>query len=209
MKHKPVPLDSVSLLDVFWDNRSKPTPMVTKAPNLKTQVKQSYDVGFICADYKYGLFLDTFLHNRKPTILTNFDVESAQNQLESLERSKIIVALVSPKLVHSAKEIDKFHVALARHRVGNGRTILYPIHLMTLPRWPTYFHLVPCRIALEDFCWKAMMSTKQKQVVNKVSHGAYQAEQALLEIGEYISSDLVVALSAAGDDIIALLQNDM
>ena len=112
------------------------------------------DVAFISNDYKYLFFLNDLLKRRRPDLKTNIDIESEAAQWESLDNAELVVALLTPNFVNSGKHVDEFHVALARHRKSEDGPVLYPILISELPRWPTYFHLVPCRVACFNTVWR-------------------------------------------------------
>ncbi len=171
------------------------------------------DVAFICSNHKYRYFLNALLKLRAPDVITNFELTNETEELHSLENAKVVIALLSPDFVHSGKVVDDLHIALARHRKTVGRPLLYPIHVMELPRWPTYFHILPCRIALYDLIWKDMAYDFDHMYSDIAFHPELSddiniANQRLYkDTKQRIIAEHQVALCAACDDIIFILQN--
>ncbi len=175
-------------------------------PKKDTNAK-AYDIAFICANTKYGAFLNYVIKAKFPDITTNFGMVSQSEQLASLDSAKIIVALLSTAFINSGKHVDEYHVALARHRKIKGKPVLYSIQIEDLPKWPTYFHLVSCRIALNDLLWVNLLpksGASSRMLFPKPIRTA--AGNVLTEYNERLSSGAMLALAAAADDIISILR---
>ena len=141
------------------DKKSDGEVIDKEAEEMIEDPTKQYDVAFISADYSYGFFLNHLLKARCPSITTNFTLKSDAAQLACIDTARLIVPLLSQNFVQSGKDVDEYQISLARHRNNNGPPLLYPICIEELPRWPTYFHLVPCAIALHDTLWKEVLSS--------------------------------------------------
>ena len=168
---------------------------------------QQFDVAFISADYRYAYVSNLLLKYYAPTLKTN--LESEHCMLRSIENSRIVVPLLSSNLIFSSKCVDEFNVALARHRKSTTGPVLYAIQLMGLPEYPTYLHLVPCNIALQDKLWKGILDESGKSYPTQVSKASELARrQARLKLNMDMAPSDMLALEAACLDIIALLRKE-
>ena len=166
-----------------------------------------YDIAFMCSDVGYGAFLNNLFKTKAPELTTNFCKVSESEQLGCLDSAKIIVALLSPNFINSGKHVDEYHIALARHRKTKGKPILYSVQIQELPKWPTYFHIVPCRIAVTDLLWKEIIYEHNTSDTVLFPKPVRQAATMLLnEYNERLSSEAMLALSAAADDIISIVK---
>ncbi len=196
------------------DSQTKPTDKTTgqteAEPPPQTEGKTTstvFDVAIMSADTSYGAFLNNLLNIKAPDLTTNFGKLSESEQLASLDSAKIIVALLSPNLINSGKHVDEYHIALARHRKTRGKPVLYSVQIQELPRWPTYFHIVPCRIAVTDTLWKEVIAQHDVRTTALFPPPLRRAAVALLrEYNARLSSEAMLALAAAADDIIDIVR---
>ncbi len=192
-----------------WEEVKDKTMTAQQSPQIDDNEQSSgpYDVAFVCADLPYGAFFNNLLKAKQPDLSTNFGRASEREELTSLDSARIIVALLSPNFINSGKHVDEYHVALARHRKTKGKPILYSIQVEELPKWPTYFHIVPCRISLTDVLWKEILATHNTSTTALFPKPMRQAAARLLkEYNERLSSEAMLALSAAAEDVIFILQ---
>ena len=160
----------------------------------------------MCSDISYGAFLNNLFKTKAPALTTNFGKGSESEQLASLDSAKIIVALLSPNFINSGKHVDEYHIALARHRKSKGKPVLYSIQIQELPRWPTYFHIVPCRIAVTDLIWRDIIDEHNTSDTVLFPKPVRQAATMLLnEYNDRLSTEAMLALAAAADDIINII----
>lgn len=192
----------------------------TLKPNTEKEVEKSgdeikdknktlpvYDIAIMCSDLSYGAFLNNLFKYKAPDLTTNFGKVTESEQLACLDSAKIIVALLSPNFINSGKHVDEYHIALARHRKSTGKPILYSIQIQELPRWPTYFHIVPCRISVTDLLWKDIINDHNTIGTVLFPKPVRKAAGKLLnEYNDRLSSEAMLALSAAADDIIDLVK---
>ncbi len=189
------------------DAKQQENTEIQDEPKKDKKTSKAYDIAFICANTKHGAFLNYVIKSKFPEINTNFGLVSPSEELASLDSAKIIVALLSTAFINSGKHVDEYHVALARHRKTKGKPVLYSIQIEDLPKWPTYFHLVSCRIALNDLLWVNLLpesGASSRMLFPKPVRTA--AAKVLLEYNERLSSGAMLALSAAADDIVSILR---
>ena len=115
------------------------------------------DIAFIYVETGPAYFVNNLLRRRSPDIKTNFKVVSDGAQWDHLDSAKLVVVFLSYEFVISQKHVEEFHVALARHRKSEDQPVLYPVLVGDLPKMPTYFRLVPCRIASYNKHWYDLM----------------------------------------------------
>ena len=207
-----VPEDKLSKWEEVKDEALKPKTEkeVEKAGDEikdKNKPLPVYDIAIMCSDQSYGAFLNNLFKYKAPDLTTNFGKVSESEQLACLDSTKIIVALLSPNFINSGKHVDEYHIALARHRKSTGKPILYSIQIQELPRWPTYFHIVPCRISVSDLLWKDIINEHNTTATVLFPKPVRKAAGMLLhEYNDRLSSETMLALSAAADDIIDLVK---
>ena len=207
-----IPEDKLSKWEEVRDEALKPKTEkeVEKNGDEIKDKKQSlnvYDIAIMCSDQSYGAFLNNLFKCKAPDLTTNFGKVSESEQLACLDSAKIIVALLSPNFINSGKHMDEYHIALARHRKSTGKPILYSVQIQELPRWPTYFHIVPCRISVTDPLWKDIIN--DYNTIDTVLFPKPVRKAAGMLLNEYndrLSSETMLALSAAADDIIYLVK---
>ena len=92
-------------------------------------LEKVYDVAFVCADYLEGTFLNSLLLQRAPHLSTNFYVDSEDAEMAALEKARMCVVFLSPRMVTVTKDVEEFNVALARHRKSSQdqQRVFYPI----------------------------------------------------------------------------------
>ena len=173
----------------------------------KNKPSPVYDIAIMCSDLSYGAFFNNLFKFKAPDLTTNFGKVSESEQLACLDSAKIIVALLSPNFINSGKHVDEYHIALARHRKSAGKPVLYSIQIQELPRWPTYFHIVPCRISVTDILWKDIINDYNTTATVLFPKPVRKAAGKLLnQYNDRLSSEAMLALSAAADDIIDLVK---
>ena len=153
------------------EHSSQPVTDVIQAENGEITESSShgssFDIAFIYEREQEALFMHELLKRLAPELTTNYGLGSEQEMLTSVDMSQLVVALLSPRFIESSKCLDEFNIALARHRKETQRPVLYSVHLARLPPYPTYLHLVPCCIALEDKLWRRIQTEGSvKQVGN-------------------------------------------
>lgn len=155
------------------------------------------DVAFSATDFKFAFFMYRLLKHRAPKLTTNIHMKSYSERLSSIDNARLVVTFLYD---NENDDTDELHVAIARQRSrgSKGSIVLYPIQLGELFRLPTFLHLLPCYIAVQDPQWTSLGEDADVDVA---------ADETMEHLGESLSNPCQAALSAATDHIIAILNN--
>ena len=184
------------------------TPSEKDARKPTYDLNRKYDVAFVCADPAHGYVINTLLFERAPHFSTNFNVKSEEAEFVALDNARLCVVLLSPTMASTLKDVEEFHVALARHRKSTGQPVLYPIIVKPLSQWPTYLHLVPSRISINDRFWYEMAEGRGLESTVSLPKDVLRLMPKVKESFQTVlAAGTLLALSAATDDIISILQH--
>ena len=179
-----------------YDNQTE------KADSNSTEV---YDIVFCGTEYQYIMTLNSLLTVRAPELkLLHFDGSQEKEQMAHVESAKLVIVFLSPNYIHSQRDVEEFHIALAKHRKMLNGAAMYVIQTAAIPKWPTYFHLVPCKIACQDPMWQMFVKGGKKlpQDLPKIQ------KETQRKLGTSLKMETLMALSCACDDIISIMRED-
>ncbi|KAJ8037270.1 hypothetical protein HOLleu_18049 [Holothuria leucospilota] len=141
-------------------------------------------------DQKYANYILSELQKLAPSLKVESTWEDNKVRLGTMETADRIITLLSPNYLESPEQVEEFHIAVWRQRISQPSfPILYPIQLHTLPQRPTYFHIIPFVVNLEDKLWMDM-ENDFKVTLPQMFSKLYCAQ---LKKGSQMALDLVIS----------------
>lgn len=121
------------------------------------------DIFVICSeeDAKYCHVFCQLLISRKPSLIIKKSLEETNSsRLSCLEKSSLVISLLSPHFMSSAELLHELNIAWFRQRYAKEFCFLVII-LDSIPVKPTYVHLLPCFFNCKDKRWNDVLELKE------------------------------------------------
>ncbi|XP_013414543.1 uncharacterized protein LOC106176622, partial [Lingula anatina] len=151
------------------DSKENVPPKAEKtSPEDATAVGIDVALSYTESEEQYGQALKKMLHLKAPWVKVSKKSQSkaegsASAELTAIDSAKVVVTFLSPSYLESSIQVEELQLALFRQRAAKEAHILYPIHILPLPRKPCYLHVVPCELALYDLLWRNQLEKKMKR----------------------------------------------
>lgn len=152
--------------------------------------KSNIAISFHKSDQKYADYISAGISRLAPHLNVESHWEDNKARLATMETVDRIVALLSPSYLESPEQVEEFHIAIWRQRMADPTLpVLYPVQIHVLPVRPTYFHIIPYVVSLEDQLWLEFENTYKNDLPGKFA----KLSVSRLKMEEQHALDLVNA----------------
>ncbi|XP_072027087.1 uncharacterized protein [Amphiura filiformis] len=130
------------------------TQILPMSEEAKPKSSESPDIiiSFADKETKKAEYLARLLREAAPELIIVYDKEPGRERLTMVENSNRVVVLLSPTYIENQQLVEEFQSAVWRQRLTKY-PVLFPIKCSPLPPLPTYFHIVPHYIDINDPLW--------------------------------------------------------
>ena len=104
------------------------------------------------------------LQKTSPDMRTTLMVDNTGMDMKCLQSAKQIVVFLSRQYLESAHHLEELFISIIRQRNDRNRKILYLCQASELGETPSFAHLLPIDVSLEDAFWKKMFEEARKTV---------------------------------------------
>lgn len=104
------------------------------------------------------------LQKTSPDMRTTLMVDNTGMDMKCLQSAKQIVVFLSRQYLESAHHLEELFISIIRQRNDRNRKILYLCQASELGETPSFAHLLPIDVSLEDAFWKKMFKEARKTV---------------------------------------------